>query len=91
MASGYNPALVLHSVPARLILQRNREREPSREEDRENRREREHGREEEEGRYPAPAHCEHSKCSFHPQRRLRERQREFERATEASGDRVRAL
>lgn len=71
MARGYNLALVLHNGPARLILERNREREPSREEDRENGRE--GGREE--GRAPAPAHCEHSKCSFHPQRRLRERQR----------------
>ncbi len=80
--------LVLHTGPARLIWERNREREPSREEDRENRREgerrgRERGREEE-GRDPAPAHCEHSKCSFHPQQRLRERQREFERANRSS-------
>lgn len=71
-----NPALVLHTGPARLILERNGEREPSREEDRANRRE----EEEEEGRDPAPALCEHSKCSFHPQRGLRERRREFERA-----------
>lgn len=39
MARGYNPALVLHTGPARLISERNREREPSREEDGENRRE----------------------------------------------------
>lgn len=49
MTRGEHPALFPHSGPARLILERNRKREPSREEDRENRREggREGGREEE--------------------------------------------
>ncbi len=45
MAKGYNSALVLHAGPARLSLERNREREPSREEGRENRREGGGGRE----------------------------------------------
>ena len=79
MARGYNPALVLHTGPARLISERNREREPSREEERENRREGGgDGEREEEGRDPAPAHSEHSKCSFHPQQRPGERRGEFE-------------
>lgn len=81
MARGCYPALVLHAGPARLISERNREREPSREEDRENWRE---GGWEEKGTDPAPAHCERSKCSFHLLRRLREKPREFERANRSS-------
>lgn len=72
-ARGYTPAL-----PAWLISERNGEREPSREEHRVYRREGA-GREEEVGeRSPAPAPCEHSKCSFHLQQELRQHQTDFQ-------------
>ena len=74
----YSQGLASCSIPPlwasyRLLIERNREIEPSREEGRENRRE---GEREEGGREGGrrveilrAAHCEPSKCSFHPQQR----------------------